>query len=103
MSLCRVLQLHGLPRPVRQHLLVIPGRARPRYLDLAYPEARVAPEYDGRREHGVRQWERDAAREDELAALGWIRLPAGRSDLTEPGASAYCDQVRAALAARMAA
>jgi len=61
LSLCRVLQLHGLPRPVRQHAVTIPGRARPRYLDLAYPDARVAPEYDGAREHGVRHWEHDAA------------------------------------------
>jgi hypothetical protein len=100
LSLCRVLQLHGLPRPVRQHRLWIPGRSTPRYLDLAYPEARIAPEYDGRREHGVREWERDAAREDELGRVGWVRLPAGRSDLTEPGASAYCDGVRAAIGAR---
>ncbi len=102
MSLSRVLQLHGLPRPVRQYPVRIPGRPRPRYLDLAYPEARVAPEYDGRREHGVRRWEHDATREDELATVGWIRLPAGRSDLMEPGASAYCDQVRAALLVRCA-
>ena len=103
LSLCRVLQLHGLPRPVRQHAVTIPGRARPRYLDLAYPDARVAPEYDGAREHGVRHWERDAQREDELALADWLRLPAGRADLVEPGASTYCDQVRAARAARLAA
>jgi hypothetical protein len=100
MSLCRVLRLHGLPRPVRQHPVWIPGRAQPRYLDLAYPDSRVAPEYDGRREHGVRQWERDAGREDELATVGWIRLPAGWSDLTEPGATLYSEQVRVALGAR---
>jgi hypothetical protein len=103
LSLCRVLQLHGLPRPVRQHAVTIPGRARPRYLDLAYPDARVAPEYDGAREHGVRHWEHDAEREDELALADWLRLPAGRADLVEPGASAYCNQVRAALDARLAA
>jgi hypothetical protein len=103
MSLCRVLQLHGLPRPVRQHPLWLPGRPTPRYLDLAYPDVRIAPEYDGRRDHGVRRWEHDAAREDELASVGWVRLPAGRADLTEPGATAYCDQVRAAVRARSGA
>ena len=103
MSLCRVLQLHGLPRPVRQHPVWISGRRQPRYLDLAYPEVRIAPEYDGRREHGVRRWEHDAAREDELASVGWVRLPAGRSDLIEPGATAYCDEVRAAVRARSGA
>lgn len=100
MALCRVLQLHGLPRPVRQFEVKAPGRP-PRVLDLAYPEAKVAPEYDGRREHGVRRWAADGEREDELATLGWLRLPAGAADLTEPGATEYCDRVRSALAARM--
>jgi hypothetical protein len=96
MSLARVLLLHGLPRPVRQHLLVIPGRERPRYLDLAYPDVRVAMEYDGRRDHGPRQWSADAAREDELDGVGWVRVPAGRRDLVEPHATAYCEVVRQA-------
>jgi hypothetical protein len=84
MALARVLQLHGLPRPLRQVEVRLPGKG-PRFLDLAYPEARVAPEYDGRRDHGVRRWASDATREDELAAIGWIRLPAGAADLVEPG------------------
>jgi len=99
MALSRLLQLHGLPRPLRQYEVHVPGSG-PRFLDLAYPEAKVAPEYDGRRDHGARQWACDAGREDELASIGWLRLPAGASDLTEPGATAYCEQVRAALAAR---
>jgi hypothetical protein len=100
MSLSRILQVHGLPRPERQHPVVIPGRPRPRYLDLAYPTEKIAPEYDGRRPHGPRHWEHDAGRENELEGLGWLRLPAGRLDLVEPGASEYCDLVRAALATR---
>jgi hypothetical protein len=102
MSLSRVLQVHGLPAPVRQHPVVIPGRQHPRYLDLAYPAEKVTPEYDGRRAHGPRQWDHDAGREDELTGLGWLRLPAGRLDLVEPGASWYCELVRAALASREA-
>jgi hypothetical protein len=101
MSLCRVLLLHGLPPPVRQHQVAIPGRSRPRYLDLAYPGARVAVEYDGRREHGPRQWAADGDREDELAAIGWVRLPAGHRDLIEPGATEFCDVVRKAYEARI--
>src|SRR5581483_195949 len=99
MALCRVLQLHGLPRPVRQFELRVPGRP-PRFLDLAYPEAKVAPEYDGRRHHGARRWAADGDREDELAAHGWLRLPADATALSEPGATVYCERVRAALAAR---
>jgi hypothetical protein len=101
MALSRVLQLHGLPRPVRQHEVRVPGRP-PRYLDLAYPQAKVAPEYDGRREHGARHWAADADREDELATIGWVRLPAGTRDLSEPGATEYCCVVGAALEARTA-
>ena len=96
MALCRVLLLHDLPPPVRQHPLTVNGRRR--YLDLAYPDVRVAMEYDGRRDHGPRQWGADAEREDELWSIGWVRLPAGRLDLVEPYASAYCDRVRAASA-----
>jgi hypothetical protein len=100
MALSRVLQLHGLPPPVRQHEVRVPGRPHPRVLDLAYPDAKIAPEYDGRREHGPRRWAGDGEREDELAAIGWLRLPACAGDLVEPGATTYCEQVRAALAAR---
>jgi hypothetical protein len=101
MALSRVLQLHGLPRPVRHHEVRVPGRPA-RYLDLAYPHAKVAPEYDGRREHGARHWAADADREDELATIGWVRLPAGARDLSEPGATEYCRVVGAALEARTA-
>lgn len=100
MSLSRVLQLHGLPPPVRQHPVPIPGRRSPRYLDLAYVAERVAPEYDGRRDHGPRHWAADADREDELTRAGWLRLPAGRLDLVEPGAAEYCELVTQALRAR---
>ncbi len=99
-SLSRVLQVHGLPRPVRQHPVHVPGHEYPRLLDLAYPEERVAPEYDGKRAHGPRQFDADSEREDEIGQLGWLRLPAGRSDLVEPGATAYCDTVRRALRSR---
>jgi len=94
-----VLQLQALPRPVRQFEVRVRGGPQ-RFLDLAYPEAKVAPEYDGRREHAERQWAADAVGEDELASLGWLRLPAAAGDLTEPGVTADCDQVRAALRSR---
>jgi hypothetical protein len=96
MSVARVLILHGLPRPVRQYPVVVPGREHPRYLDLAYPDVRVAMEYDGRRDHGPRRWSSDAAREEELDRIGWVRIPAGRRDLVEPHATAYCEVVRQA-------
>jgi len=102
MALARVLQLHGLGRPVRQHCLTDPATGKRRYLDLAYVAERVAPEYDGRLTHGPRQWAHDADREDWLAKAGWIRLPAGPAQLIEPGATEYCDTVRRALDERRA-
>jgi len=96
MALCRVLILHGLPAPVRQHRLTVHGRRL--YLDLAYPAHRLALEYDGRRDHGPRRWDAAASREEELWSIGWIRLPAGRHDLEEPHATAYCEVVRGAMA-----
>ena len=96
MSLSRILILHGLPHPARQFPVAIPGRSNPRYLDLAYPEVRVAVEYDGRTDHGPRQWAADAGREDELASVGWVRLTAGRGDLVEPAATELCNAVQRA-------
>jgi hypothetical protein len=101
MALSRVLQLHGLPRPVRQHELRVPGRP-PRYLGLAYPCAKVAPEYDAPAPRGRPRGAGGAEHGEELASAGWLRLPADASDLVEPAATAYCDRVRAALAARRA-
>jgi len=100
MSLSRVLQLHGLDRPARQHPVADPLAGGLRYLDLAYVAERVAPEYDGRRNHGPRDWTHDTQREEWLARAGWIRIPAGRLDLVEPGATDYCEVVRAALRLR---
>jgi hypothetical protein len=97
MSLLRVLLIHGLPRPERQYHVRVNGRSR--FLDLAYPDRKLTPEYDGRRDHGPRDWRADGEREDELTALGWIRLPAGRLDIREPWATEYCNMVRAAIEA----
>ena len=97
MALCRVLILHGLPAPgPPASAVTVHGRRR--YLDLAYPDDRVALEYDGRRDHGPRQWDAAATREEELWSIGWVRLPAGRHDLEEPHATAYCEVVRGAMA-----
>jgi len=64
--LLRVLRAAGLPVPSLQHAI---GRYR---VDFAYPERRVAIEADGFRWHSSRaRWDRDLARRNALALLGW--------------------------------
>ena len=62
------LVLGGLP-PAVQHPVVI--RRRRYYLDLAYPERRVAVEYDGA-DHRTQERARcDLEREAALVSAGW--------------------------------
>lgn len=77
-----LLVLAGLPEPDVQHVVAVPG-AGPRYrLDLAYPTARVAVEYDGRQHaEDVRQWNHDLRRREALEDAGWKLLVVTAQDL----------------------
>ncbi|HTJ74557.1 MAG TPA: type IV toxin-antitoxin system AbiEi family antitoxin domain-containing protein [Acidimicrobiales bacterium] len=79
----------GLPRPVPQYEVVLPGGRRA-FLDLAWPDARVAAEADSYRHHGSRQaWGRDHTRNNLLTAIGWRILPITWESVVEtPGAVA---------------
>lgn len=63
----------GLPEPTRQHRVEIAGR---RYrIDLAYPELKIAIEYDGWGWHsGRRAFDDDRARANQLVVLGFAVL-----------------------------
>jgi very-short-patch-repair endonuclease len=88
-----VLVRAGLPQPTRQHWVRIGGR---RYrIDLCYPAAKVAIEYDSWGYHMGRQaFDRDRARGNDLVVLGFqlLRFTSRSSD------SAVVDTVSAALA-----
>ena len=89
------LVLAGLP-PEVQYPVVAGGR---RYrLDLAYPEHRIAVEYDGAEHRGQRRARLDLVREAALTAAGWriLRFDADVV-LFQP------DRVVAAVRAEMAA
>lgn len=64
--------LGGLPEPVLQHPV------GPYRLDMAYPELRLAIEYDGREHLTPERARHDLAREAHLSRLGWhvLRFPA---------------------------
>ncbi len=79
--LVALLRRHGLPEPVRQHEVTMPGGGVAR-LDLTYPDARLAIEADGRVWHSGRvDFTRDRRRANRLVALGWTLLRYGRADL----------------------
>lgn len=75
-----MLRRAGLPEPVRQYEVRRGGRviARP---DLAYPDQKIAIEYDSRQEHSSRRaYERDKARTFELQLAGWVVPPLSGGD-----------------------
>lgn len=60
----------GLPRPVAQYVVRAAGEFVAR-LDLAWPEARVAVEYDGIWHSAAERFHPDRQRMSRLAGLGW--------------------------------
>jgi len=67
------LVLAGLPRPLTQWVVSQQGRFVAR-LDLAWPEFRVAVEYDGRWHDDPEQFHRDRRRLNRLLGAGWFVL-----------------------------
>ncbi|MFV2086591.1 endonuclease domain-containing protein [Micromonospora sp. LOL_021] len=64
----------GLPRPVPQHKVADPqGRFIGR-VDLAYPQWRIALEYEGDHHRGRATFRRDVHRYNALRAAGWLVL-----------------------------
>lgn len=72
-EMARMFVDHGLPEPVCQHPVVACGR---RYrIDFAYPEHRLAIEYDGFRAHATPEgFARDSTRQNDLQQCGWTVL-----------------------------
>jgi hypothetical protein len=86
-----------LPVPVPQYsITTIDGRELYR-VDFAWPEFRIAVEYDGYAAHAERR-ERDRRRDEDLAARGWIVIHATIDDLMAP--SRLVNEVQRALQAR---
>lgn len=93
----------GLPEPVVQYEVYDENGeliARP---DLAYPELKIAIEYDG---DGHRldksEWRRDIRRHRALDAVGWITLHLTEEDLAPDARRDFIDDIRRAIASRTA-
>jgi very-short-patch-repair endonuclease len=66
-----VIRRFGLPEPVRQYELELPGGHKVRF-DTAYPSSRLAFEADGDEHHaGVSDQARDAVRDERCRERGW--------------------------------
>lgn len=77
-----VARTAGLPEPLRQYGIALPGGVL--HVDLAWPEVRVAVEFDGAAFHSGRDdWQRDLRRDAALTALGWVVLRFSYADVTE--------------------
>ncbi|MBM3661111.1 MAG: type IV toxin-antitoxin system AbiEi family antitoxin domain-containing protein [Actinobacteria bacterium] len=69
-----LIEAHGLPTPVPQHMVRSPD-GRSFRIDFAYPDALVGIELLGAEFHsGPDQWRSDTARLTVLASLGWLML-----------------------------
>ena len=88
----------GLPVPQLQHWVWIDGVPTYR-LDLAYPHARVAVEYDGEEFHSSpEERERDRVRRSRLRELGWTLIVLTKDDFSPARTDAWIRRIRDALA-----
>ncbi|MFD5215412.1 endonuclease domain-containing protein [Microbacterium sp. NPDC058345] len=96
----RLIVRAGLPEPVVQHEVCDGARLVAR-ADLAYPELKIAIEYegDGHRTDKA-QWRRDIRRQRDLEDRGWIVIRLTQHDLEE-GAEALLSRIRRAIASRI--
>jgi len=86
----------GLPSPVLQHE-VVDARGRLRRLDFAWPEHRVAAEYDSGEWHvGMEALRRDREKLAALQDLGWLVVPIVADDVRRQP-SRLVDRIRAHL------
>jgi very-short-patch-repair endonuclease len=96
--LLQALREHGLPEPTLQYEVRDEGGHLLGRVDAAYPNARVAIEYDSKQEHSDEfQRARDARRNRALQARGdWKVLSARHEDLRRGGGE-LCDDIFIAL------
>jgi hypothetical protein len=93
---------HGLPAPELQWWIHVDGVPTYR-LDLAYPHARIAVEYDGAEFHSsLADRERDLARRTWLREHGWTVIVLDRHSFAPDAVDAWVSELRDALATAQA-
>ena len=95
--LLQILREQGLPEPIVQFEIRDERGALVARVDAAYPDARIAIEYDSKQEHSNEfQLAKDARRRNALAAVGYVTLAARWADLQQ-GGQTFCAHLDAAL------
>lgn len=91
----------GLPIPEAQHWVRDDDGVRRYRLDLAYPEARIAVEYDGREFHTSEARRKlDRERRDWLRRHGWTVLVVDKDSFGLDALFAWTNELRRALRSR---
>ena len=71
----RFFRIAGLPPAVPQHIVRSACGEFVAQVDFAYPEVKLAIEFDGYEKHASRkQWEADRIRQNRMVALGWYPI-----------------------------
>jgi hypothetical protein len=87
----------GLPCPQPQYWVTVGGRPVFR-LDLAYPHAKIAIEYDGRDFHeSAEQREADRVRRQWLRDRGWVVIVLDKDSFTTEAIATWTGELRTAL------
>jgi hypothetical protein len=93
-ELLEIFRAYGLPEPVRQFVLPLPGGGTARF-DAAYPELLLGFEADGDRWHkGVLDRMRDEARDEQCGLIGWTVRRYGTEDIRERPAGIADEVIR---------
>jgi hypothetical protein len=89
---------HGLPRPEVNWWVVVDGVRKYR-IDLAYPRAKVAIEYDGEEFHTSQEDRNaDAERRAWLRRHGWTVIVVTKDSFSDEAISGWINEIRSALA-----
>lgn len=97
-TITRVLIVEaGLPEPLVHPLLVIDGIEM--HPDLAYPEWKIAIEYEGDGHRDKHRWHIDIDRYARMEAAGWISVRVTKDHMARRGAG-FVERVRGAIVRR---
>lgn len=96
----RVLLIEaGFPAPAVNHVVRTTDESFVARVDLAYPQLKIAIEYEGdHHRENKDQWRKDLKRRRRLEALGWLYLAVTQADLDDP--TDLIADLRAAVARR---
>ncbi|HEV3365062.1 MAG TPA: type IV toxin-antitoxin system AbiEi family antitoxin domain-containing protein [Acidimicrobiia bacterium] len=82
-ELLEVFRAYGLPEPVTQYVLPLPGGGTARF-DAAYPDLLLGFEADGDKWHkGLLDQMRDEARDEQCGLVGWTVRRYGTDDIRD--------------------